>query len=85
MKKSRRRLLGILLAASMTAAAVFPVQGMAAEGTNSRYGYEEEEIDLGERARRRQHSARGRAAAIQDINPGTRRERRRRFASKKQR
>ncbi len=49
MKKSGRRLLGILLAASMTAAAVFPVQGMAAEGTNRRYAYEEEEIDLGER------------------------------------
>ncbi len=48
MKKSGKKLLGIMLAAAMTAAAVFPVQGMAAEGKDSEHGYQEENITTGE-------------------------------------
>lgn len=44
MKKSGRKLLGILLAASMAVTTVFPMQGFAAEGN----GYEEAEEALAE-------------------------------------
>ena len=48
MKKSGRKLLGILLAASMAVTTMFPVQGLAAEGNGN--GYEGTEEALAEGA-----------------------------------
>lgn len=48
MKKSGKKLLGIMLAAAVAITAVFPMQGMAAEGKDSEHGYQEEKITAGE-------------------------------------
>lgn len=68
MKKSGKKLLGILLAASMIVTAVFPMQGLAAEGNGS--GYEETEGALTEGAAA-ESPEEGQKPAEEAINPET--------------